>query len=146
MSKEKTDLIRELCLLSEGGVLVLFTSYLRLKEMFEKLKDVLMENGILPLRQGEKSREELLSIMKSRSYAALFATSSFWEGIDVQGDNLRAVVIEKIPFDNPSDPIYKAKVALLESRELNAFSALQRAACGAAAETGFGTADTQQDG
>lgn len=120
---EKTDLVKELCLVSGGGVLVLFTSYVRLQEMFAELKDILMENGLLPIKQGDKTRKELLDIMKTRDYVVLFATSSFWEGIDIQGDNLRCVVIEKIPFDNPSDPIYKAKVELLESKGIPSFAA-----------------------
>ncbi len=120
-SREKNRLIQELALASRGGTLVLFTSYQRLIQVFETLKDDLMENGLLPIRQGEKSREELLGIMQRRSYGVLFATSSFWEGIDIQGDNLRCVIIEKLPFESPADPIYKAKAALLESRGVNPF-------------------------
>jgi ATP-dependent DNA helicase DinG len=59
--------------------------------------------------------------MSKQPNVVLFATSSFWEGIDIQGDNLRCVIIEKLPFDSPSDPIYKAKVALLEEKEMNPF-------------------------
>lgn len=121
-SQEKTELVRQLSLISGGGVLVLFTSYTRLREMYDELSDELMEAGLYPMRQGEKSRDELLRIMKSRPYAVLFATSSFWEGVDIQGENLRCVIIEKLPFDNPSDPLYQAKVALLETRGINAFT------------------------
>ncbi len=59
--------------------------------------------------------------MALNSNVVLFATSSFWEGIDIQGDNLRCVIIEKLPFDSPADPIYKAKVELLESKGINTF-------------------------
>lgn len=121
LSDEKTQLVRELSLISEGGVLALFTSYKRLREMYDLLKDDLSDNGLYPIRQGDKSREELLKIMQKKSYAVLFATSSFWEGIDIPGHNLRCVIIEKLPFDNISDPIYCAKVKLLESRGENAF-------------------------
>lgn len=120
-TKEKTDLVYRACLASEGGALVLFTSYARLIEMFEELKDKLMENGLFPMRQGQQERSELLRIMNSRSYSVLFATSSFWEGIDVQGENLRTVIIEKLPFDNPSGPLYRAKTQLLEARGMNSF-------------------------
>lgn len=119
---EKTELVKELCLISEGGVLVLFTSYIRLNEMFGRLKEVFVNAGLVPMRQGEASREELLGRMSRQSNVVLFATSSFWEGIDIQGDNLRCVIIEKLPFDSPADPIYKAKVQLLESKEINPFA------------------------
>jgi len=122
LSKEKTRIVRELALISGGGTLVLFTSYSRLGEMYDILRDELMDNGLLPIRQGEKTRAELLEIMKSRSYVVLFATSSFWEGIDVPGENLRCVIIEKLPFDNPSDPIYNAKAKLLEMKNINPFT------------------------
>ncbi len=121
VTKEKTDLVKELSLMSEGGVLILFTSYHRLNEMFSILKESLLDGGLIPLKQGEASREELLSKMAKNSNVVLFATSSFWEGIDIQGDNLRCVIIEKLPFDSPSDPIYKAKVELLESKGINPF-------------------------
>ncbi len=121
LAAEKTELVRRLSIISGGGVLVLFTSYVRLKEMYDEISEELMEQGLYPMRQGEKSRDELLRIMKSRPYAVLFATSSFWEGIDIQGDNLRCVIIEKLPFDNPSDPLYQAKVTLLETKGINAF-------------------------
>ncbi|OHD57127.1 MAG: hypothetical protein A2Y33_09385 [Spirochaetes bacterium GWF1_51_8] len=118
---EKTGFVRDLCLASQGGVLALFTSYLRLTEMYGLLKNELMEHGLLPIRQGERARNLLLDTMKSRGYSVLFATSSFWEGIDIRGDNLRCVIIEKLPFDNPDDPIYRAKVALLDSKGVNSF-------------------------
>lgn len=59
--------------------------------------------------------------MGEHSNVVLFATSSFWEGIDIQGDNLRCVIIEKLPFDSPADPIYKAKVKLMEYKDINPF-------------------------
>jgi ATP-dependent DNA helicase DinG len=121
VTKEKTELVKELCMMSEGGALVLFTSYYRLNEMFGLLKKEFQEFGLLPLKQGEAPRDELLSKMGQYSNVVLFATSSFWEGIDIQGDNLRCVIIEKLPFDSPADPIFKAKVKLLKSRDLNPF-------------------------
>ncbi len=123
VSREKTELIRELCLMSEGGALVLFTSYARLTEMFGILKDEFAAAGLLPLRQGEAGRDELLRQMAKNPNVVLFATSSFWEGIDIQGDNLRCVVIEKLPFDSPADPVYKAKVDMLRERGMNPFAA-----------------------
>ncbi|NPV02518.1 MAG: DEAD/DEAH box helicase family protein [Brevinematales bacterium] len=121
VTDEKTDFVRGLCIASKGGVLALFTSYIRLTEMYGRLKDGLMEHGLLPIRQGDRARNMLLDTMKTHGYGVLFATSSFWEGIDIRGDNLRCVIIEKLPFDNPEDPIYSAKVALLDSKGVNSF-------------------------
>lgn len=121
VSREKNDIIRELALMSEGGTLVLFTSYVRLQEVFQILRPEFEKAGLQSLKQGERPRDELLRMMKESPNVVLFATSSFWEGIDIQGDNLRCVIIEKIPFDSPSDPIYKAKVELLEKRGVNTF-------------------------
>ncbi len=121
VTEEKTRLVRELSLMSEGGVLALFTSYARLKEMYGMLKEELSKEGLYPLKQGEAPRDELLSRMSSQKNVVLFATSSFWEGIDIQGDNLRCVIIEKLPFDSPADPIFKAKVNLMEYKGVNSF-------------------------
>lgn len=121
VTKTKIDLVMELCLMSEGGVLVLFTSYTRLKEMFGILKDRLINDGLMPIKQGDEPRDLLLQKMGRNPNVVLFATSSFWEGIDIQGDNLRCVIIEKLPFDSPADPIYKAKVKLMEFKDQNPF-------------------------
>ena len=85
------------------------------------LKDELTAEGLYPLKQGEAPRGELLARMSGHSNVVLFATSSFWEGIDIQGDNLRCVIIEKLPFDSPADPIYKARVKLMEYKNINPF-------------------------
>jgi len=121
VTEEKTLLVKELSMMSEGGVLALFTSYTRLNQMYEILRDELVGEGLYPLKQGEAPRGELLSRMSKHANVVLFATSSFWEGIDIQGDNLRCVIIEKLPFDSPADPIYKAKVKLMEYKEINPF-------------------------
>jgi len=121
VSEEKIAFVRELSFISEGGVLILFTSYLRLNEMYKRLKEDMTAEGLLPLKQGEASRDELLRKMSVNPNVVLFATSSFWEGIDIQGDNLRCVIIEKLPFDSPADPVYKAKVNLLKFKGLNPF-------------------------
>ncbi len=121
LTKEKTMLVKELSMMSEGGVLALFTSYTRLNQMHEILKDELAAEGLYPLKQGEAPRGELLARMSGHSNVVLFATSSFWEGIDIQGDNLRCVIIEKLPFDSPADPIYKARVKLMEYKNINPF-------------------------
>ncbi|MFN3660161.1 MAG: ATP-dependent DNA helicase, partial [Brevinematales bacterium] len=115
--------IKDYILMNEGGTLVLFTSHQRLARTFEKLKDTLSSMGILPLAQGETNKHTILTTMRQNPKTAVFATSSFWEGIDVSGYNLRCVIIEKLPFDSPSDAIPAAKTELLSSRGINAFMA-----------------------
>ncbi|MCX7821293.1 MAG: DEAD/DEAH box helicase family protein [Brevinematales bacterium] len=120
-SQEKLNLIKELTLISEGGTLILYTSYKRMNESFELLRDAFINAGLVVGRQGNESRNILLKKMREINNYVLFATSSFWEGIDIRGDNLRMVIIEKIPFDSVDDPLYNAKVKLLEYKGLNPF-------------------------
>lgn len=120
-SKDKLNLIKELTLISEGGTLILYTSYKRMNESFEILRDDFINAGLVVGRQGNESRNILLKKMREINNFVLFATSSFWEGIDVKGDNLRMVIIEKIPFDSVDDPLYSAKVKLIEYKGLNPF-------------------------
>ncbi len=120
-SKEKLNLIKELTLMSEGGTLILFTSYKRMNESFEYLRDNFINAGLVVGKQGSETRNILLKKMREINNFVLFATSSFWEGIDVKGENLRMVIIEKIPFDSVDDPLYNAKVKLIEYKGLNSF-------------------------
>jgi ATP-dependent DNA helicase DinG len=113
--------MKELVFMSKGGALMLFTSYKRMEDYFRILKDEFIDKGIIVQKQGDETREFLLNRMISLENCVLFATSSFWEGIDIPGYNLRLVIIEKIPFDSLSDPIYKAKTKLLEYKGLNSF-------------------------
>jgi len=115
--------IKDYILMNEGGTLVLFTSYKRLNETYEKLKDDLSRAGIIPLLQTRTHKQTILTTMRQNPRTAVFATSSFWEGIDIIGYNLRCVIIEKLPFDSPSDAIPAAKCDLLTSRGINAFQA-----------------------
>jgi len=121
VSLEKLNIMKELVFVSKGGALLLFTSYKRMEDYFTILKDEFIDKGIIVQKQGDETREFLLNRMISLENCVLFATSSFWEGIDIPGYNLRLVIIEKIPFDSLSDPIYKAKTKLLEYKGLNSF-------------------------
>ncbi len=99
--------LRDLLAITEGRAFVLFTSYVNLRKVRESLA------GDLPypiLVQGESSRHALLETFRSTAGAVLLATSSFWHGVDVQGDALSLVVIDKLPFDVPSDPIVAARI------------------------------------
>lgn len=101
---------------SQGRAFVLFTSYLMLKNCNEVLADRLKEKRYPLFIQGDDSRKNLLNQFKSTDRAVLFGTNSFWEGVDVAGDALRCVIIVKLPFKVPSDPLIEARTeAILEA-------------------------------
>jgi ATP-dependent DNA helicase DinG len=101
---------------SAGSAFVLFTSYEMLNQCYELLK-----NKIDILRQGDASRMSLLDKFKANKGSILFGTDSFWEGVDVPGDALRLVIIVKLPFKVPDDPIVSAKGDLLKKEGKNPF-------------------------
>jgi DNA polymerase-3 subunit epsilon/ATP-dependent DNA helicase DinG len=100
------DLVRA----TRGRTLVLFTSYSQLRNTANAVRERLGEDDILLLEQGGGgSRAHLLERFKSAERCVLFGTRSFWEGIDVTGESLSCVVIAKLPFDVPDDPIFSAR-------------------------------------
>lgn len=96
-------------LASRGGAFVLFTSYSMMIKVHQKLSARCAEQKWKLLLQGDFSRSLLLEKFKQERSAVLFGTDSFWEGVDVVGDSLRCVVIVKLPFRVPSEPIVAAK-------------------------------------
>ncbi len=98
---------------SQGGAFVLFTSFQTLRAVLTLIGPELPSP---PLVQGERSRPELLRRFKEGNNRVLFATKSFWEGVDVRGDKLRLVIIDRLPFQPPDDPVYEAQCERLGSR------------------------------
>ncbi len=95
--------------LSRGGALVLFTSHRAMEDAARRLRPALTRLDLPLLKQGERPKAVLLDELRTNGNAALFATASFWEGIDVVGKALRLVVIDRLPFRVPSDPLVKAR-------------------------------------
>ncbi|MGL5254881.1 MAG: helicase C-terminal domain-containing protein [Brevinema sp.] len=120
--RQRYEILSDSICLTGGGALILFTSYKAMDEAYNELRDELLAAGLYPMSQRERSRENLLEIMKTKDYVVLFATSSFWEGIDVPGEHLRFVVIDKLPFESPDDPLHRAKSKLIESKGGNPFT------------------------
>ncbi len=114
-----TDLIGD-----RGSTLVLFTSYALLNDVYGRIKPALDERRIALYRQGEDDRGRLLQAFRTDVASVLFATDSFWEGIDVPGNALRQVVIVRLPFRVPSDPVQEARVEVIEATGGNAFATL----------------------
>lgn len=93
-----------------GRTLVLFTGYAALKEVAAQLRQQLSGRGIAVLGQGlDGTRNQLLRSFRQNPRTVLLGTNSFWEGIDLPGDLLRCVIIDKLPFPVPSDPIFQAR-------------------------------------
>lgn len=107
--------------ITRGRALVLFTAYSHLRRVLDRCRTALEQAGITPLMQGEMPRHQLVENFKSREKAALFATSSFWEGVDIQGDALQSLVIIKLPFSVPSTPIIEARAEMLDRQGGNSF-------------------------
>ena len=105
-----------------GRAFLLFTSHRALKIAAEKLKEYELFNCLV---QGEASKEELLQRFVDEPNSVLIATGSFWEGVDVSGDNLVLVVIDKLPFAPPDDPILNAKITRCRQQKGNPFYELQ---------------------
>jgi len=114
--------VRALLEASRGRAFVLFTSYANMNAVAERLAGEL-EFPILI--QGEAPKPALLEQFKRTPNAVLFATASFWQGVDVAGDQLSCVIIDKLPFASPSDPVVSARIDHLKGLGENPFSDYQ---------------------
>ena len=104
-----------LCKATGGRTLVLFTSYDQLKRTSQAISPVLLKDDIMVYEQGEgASPNTLLETFRSSERAVLLGTRAFWEGVDIPGDALSVLVIVKLPFDVPSDPIISARSETFE--------------------------------
>ncbi|MGH9859894.1 MAG: ATP-dependent DNA helicase, partial [Candidatus Acidiferrales bacterium] len=100
----------------------LFTSYAQMREIYERVSRLVDYPTLL---QGSGPRSALLEKFRNTEGAVLFATASFWQGVDVPGDALSCVIIDRLPFAVPSDPIVAARVAALQEEGRNAFAEYQ---------------------
>jgi ATP-dependent DNA helicase DinG len=127
--------IAELLHITDGHALVLFTSYRAMQDCYRALR----AQAEFPLWiQGQAPRAALLEMFRSTPRSVLLATNSFWEGIDVPGEALSHVLIDKLPFDVPSDPLNEARMARLELAGNSAFDNYQLPRAAIAFRQGFG--------
>jgi ATP-dependent DNA helicase DinG len=112
---------------SKGRAFVLATSLKSMEEIGALLKDELKKNVInYPvITQGEGPKSDLLQQFKKHGNAILIGSLSFWEGIDVRGPTLSLVIIDKLPFQSPGDPVFESKIKLLSEEGINAFMSMQ---------------------
>ncbi len=104
----------------DGGTFVLCTSYAMLNA-FHALAVIEFGHEFPLLKQGQMSRQRLLERFKEHRRSVLFGTDSFWEGIDVKGDQLRMVIIPRLPFRVPTEPVQQARFEQLEAKGLDPF-------------------------
>lgn len=127
--------VRNILEISRGRAFVLFTSYAQMKEIYERLLGVL---EFPMLRQGDAPKSALLEEFRLTPNAVLFATSSFWQGVDVQGEQLSCVIIDRLPFAVPTDPVVAARVKAIDAEGGNAFFQYQVPSAVITLKQGFG--------
>jgi ATP-dependent DNA helicase DinG len=129
------DEILRLLELSEGRAFCLFTSYAQMKDLYERVS---ARSRFPLLLQGTAPRSVLLERFKGTPNAVLFATASFWQGVDVPGEQLSCVIVDRLPFAVPSDPVVAARVRALDEEGRNAFAEYQVPQAVLALKQGFG--------
>jgi ATP-dependent DNA helicase DinG len=127
--------IRELLEMSRGRAFCLFTSYSQMQQVYDRL---LGELDYPMMIQGSAPKNALLEEFRVTPHAVLFATSAFWQGVDVQGDQLSMVIIDRIPFAVPSDPVVAARVRAIDEGGGNAFFDYQVPSAVITLKQGFG--------
>jgi ATP-dependent DNA helicase DinG len=121
--------------LSRGRAFCLFTSYAQMRDLYERLMPVL---DFPILLHGTAPRKALLEEFRSTPNAVLFGTSSFWQGVDVQGEALSCVIIDRLPFAVPSDPVIQARMKAIEEAGGRPFYDYQVPAAVLTLKQGFG--------
>ncbi|MDP2913064.1 MAG: helicase C-terminal domain-containing protein, partial [Candidatus Omnitrophota bacterium] len=111
--------IKEIIDILRGRTFILFTNYRMLNFINDELRSSYEDVNFL--RQGDKPRYELLDEFKKNPGSVLLGTNTFWQGVDIPGRALECVIITKLPFSVPDDPITEARMELIESRDGNPF-------------------------
>lgn len=129
------DVIRRVLEATHGRAFCLFTSYAQMRDIYERL---LGEIEYPMLIQGSAPRNALLEEFRTTPNAILFATASFWQGVDVQGEQLSCVIIDRLPFAVPNDPVVAARIAAIAADGGNAFMEYQVPGAVITLKQGFG--------
>ena len=130
--------IERLLEVSRGRTLCLFTSWSGLQQVNDRLQA--SDRGVVwPVRaQGDAPRDALLSWFKATPYSVLLATRSFWEGVDIPGDDLSLVILDKMPFPTPGDPLHAARMRAIEADGRSSFEEYMTPLMTLALKQGFG--------
>jgi len=108
--------------LSRGRAFVLFTSYANMNAVAERIAGRIAYPILI---QGEAPKAQLLDSFRATPHAVLLATASFWQGVDVAGEQLSCVIVDKLPFASPGDPVVAARIERLRNRGQNPFGEYQ---------------------
>ncbi|MGI9103000.1 MAG: ATP-dependent DNA helicase [Terriglobales bacterium] len=127
--------IRQLLEITRGRAFCLFTSYAQMHDIHDRL---LGELEFPLLLQGQAPKNALLQEFRSTPNAVLFATASFWQGVDVQGEQLSCVIIDRLPFAVPNDPVVAARIKAIDTAGGNAFFEYQVPSAVITLKQGFG--------
>jgi len=132
---EAAKRVIEILEITSGRALILFTSYSNLNIVYE------LVSGKLPYtvyRQGDAPRSILLERFRQDTHSVLLATGSFWQGVDVPGDALSCLIVDKLPFDSPGDPLVAARIESIRSKGGNPFMEYQLPSAIISLKQGFG--------
>jgi len=133
--EEAAHRIRRMLDITRGRAFCLFTSYQQMRDLYERL---LIEVPYPLLLQGTAPRKALLEEFRQTPNAVLFGTSSFWQGVDVQGEALSCVIVDRLPFAVPSDPVVQARMRAIEEAGGRPFFEYQVPSAVIALKQGFG--------
>lgn len=134
-TNEATARIERILNITEGRAFCLFTSYGQMREVYERL---LSRVGYPLLLQGTAPKRALIEEFRATPHSVLFGTSSFWQGVDVQGEALSCVIIDRLPFAVPSDPVVQARMQAIEESGGNPFFDFQIPSAVITLKQGFG--------
>lgn len=129
------ETIAQILAITQGRAFLLFTSHQQMRLLYDLLAPTLPYPSLL---QGDAPKNHLLETFKETPNAVLFATSSFWQGVDVPGDQLSCVVIDKLPFAVPSDPVVSARIEKIKEEGRAPFFEYQIPQAAIALKQGFG--------